>query len=76
MAKNFSRYTMRANMLRKVLIRIDYDGVTDINEWIKLFKENRDLSSYFQKYTKGGENGAFPPTRNGCIHSLSMREMG
>lgn len=23
-----------------------------------------------------GENGAFPPTRNGCIHSLSMREMG
>ena len=30
---------MRENMLRKVLIRIDYDGVTDINEWIKLFKE-------------------------------------
>ena len=25
---------------------------------------------------KIGENGAFPPTRNGCIHSLSMREMG
>ena len=24
----------------------------------------------------GGENGAFPPTRNGCIHSLSMRERG
>lgn len=23
-----------------------------------------------------GENGAFPPTRNGCIHSLSMRERG
>ena len=21
-----------------------------------------------------GENGAFPPTRDGCIHSLSMRE--
>lgn len=49
---------MRANMLRKVLIRIDYDGVTDINEWIKLFKENRDLSSYFQKYTKGVQNQA------------------
>lgn len=58
MAKNFSRYTMRANMLRKVLIRIDYDGVTDINEWIKLFKENRELSSYFQKYTKGVQNQA------------------
>ena len=25
---------------------------------------------------KGGENGAFPPTRDGCIHSLSMRERG
>ena len=24
----------------------------------------------------GGENGAFPPTRDGCIHSLSMRERG
>lgn len=58
MAKNFSRYTMRANMLRKVLIRIDYDGVTDINEWIKLFKENDELSSYFQKYTKGVQNQA------------------
>ena len=23
---------------------------------------------------QNGENGAFPPTRNGCIHSLSMRE--
>ena len=25
---------------------------------------------------KTGENGAFPPTRDGCIHSLSMRERG
>ena len=25
---------------------------------------------------KCGENGAFPPTRDGCIHSLSMRERG
>ena len=24
----------------------------------------------------GGENGAFPPTRDSCIHSLSMRKMG
>ena len=29
-----------------------------------------------QKRMDGGENGAFPPTRNGCIHSLSMRERG
>lgn len=26
--------------------------------------------------SKSGENGAFPPTRDGCIHSLSMRERG
>ena len=26
--------------------------------------------------TMDGENGAFPPTRDGCIHSLSMRERG
>ena len=58
MAKNFSRYTMRANMLRKVLIRIDYDGVTDISEWIKLFKEDKELSSHFLKYTKGVQNQA------------------
>ena len=25
---------------------------------------------------QSGENGAFPPTRDGCIHSLSMRERG
>lgn len=36
----------------------------------------------FSKSMKGtfigdiGENGAFPPTRDGCIHSLSMRKRG
>ena len=29
-----------------------------------------------RKSQYGGENGAFPPTRDGCIHSLSMRERG
>lgn len=58
MAKNYSRYTMRANMLKKVLIRIDYSGVTDINEWIKVFKENTELSSHFRKYSKEVQNQA------------------
>lgn len=58
MAKNYSRYTMRANMLKKVLIRIDYSGVTDINEWIKVFKANTGLSSHFRKYTKEVQNQA------------------
>ena len=38
-----------------------------------------DAFSYFggtTRIAKSGENGAFPPTRNGCIHSLSMRERG
>ena len=34
-----------------------------------LMDDNHVLPSF-------GENGAFPPTRNGCIHSLSMRERG
>ena len=36
------------------------------------------LLLYFIMVSKDtpGENGAFPPTRNGCIHSLSMRERG
>ncbi|MGN0282689.1 MAG: hypothetical protein ACI4B3_10405 [Prevotella sp.] len=58
MAKKFSRYTMRANMLKKVLIRIDYSGVTDINEWIKVFKDNEVLSSHFGKYRKETQNTA------------------
>ena len=36
-----------------------------------------DLSSKLKFVDEdGGENGAFPPTRDGCIHSLSMREKG
>ena len=48
-----------------------------------LCKENKtylraDLAFELKKYgiASDGENGAFPPTRNGCIHSLSMRERG
>ena len=36
------------------------------------------FGGYKEKNVKAvdGENGAFPPTRDGCIHSLSMRERG
>ena len=42
---------------------------------------NSKIDSYintklFLDFPECGENGAFPPTRNGCIHSLSMRERG
>ena len=41
--------------------------------WINVTSRNK-LRQALLAY--GGENGAFPPTRNGCIHSLSMRERG
>ena len=41
-----------------------------------LLKRQIILNSLVTLLLIGGENGAFPPTRNGCIHSLSMRERG
>ena len=49
-----------------------------------LFFIKGTMKSYFPKAVsynrfvelESGENGAFPPTRDGCIHSLSMRERG
>ena len=34
------------------------------------------LNTLQAKEGYSGENGAFPPTRDGCIHSLSMRKRG
>ena len=34
------------------------------------------IAAQYGLVNQDGENGAFPPTRNGCIHSLSMRERG
>ena len=49
-----------------------------------MFADNKDAATVMSKSCGGGgsslesgcdgENGAFPPTRDGCIHSLSMRE--
>lgn len=53
MSKNlFTRSNMRENMLRKVLIRVDYNGVTDIDEWILKFKKDNSLSSHFKSYNQ------------------------
>ena len=38
--------------------------------------DNTDTERLIRDMLMGGENGAFPPTRNACIHSLSMRERG
>lgn len=56
-----------------VLLRV-IDLMTDFprDSFLQSIKDSRPE---FKKATVG-ENGAFPPTRNGCIHSLSMRERG
>ena len=35
-----------------------------------------EMSALANNMIDVGENGAFPPTRDGCIHSLSMRKRG
>ena len=45
---------------------------TAINIFVKAVIRSKSIPFPIQ----AGENGAFPPTRNGCIHSLSMRERG
>lgn len=59
MSKNgYTRYSMRENMLKKVLIRIDYDGVTDINKWIELIKTDDLIKKKFNDYNRVSLNKA------------------
>ena len=53
---------LECNSLTSIIIP---DSVTSIG-----------VCAFAQCNSLTGENGAFPPTRNGCIHSLSMRERG
>ena len=43
---------------------------------VSIMQKSPSRSWLRDNMTEIGENGAFPPTRNGCIHSLSMRERG
>lgn len=55
---SYTRESMRENMLKKVLIRVDYEGVTDINKWILQFKSEQSLNSCFKSYNKAFHNKA------------------
>ena len=49
------------------------------NDVERIFHDAPDKVPLLLRFDVGlhpGENGAFPPTRDGCIHSLSMRERG
>ena len=50
-------------------------GIKKAYVWV-VTAVNTGLVYYFYHDGSSGENGAFPPTRDGCIHSLSMRERG
>ena len=43
---------------------------------MRLCSEPNKSADEIYERLKYGENGAFPPTRDGCIHSLSMRKRG
>ena len=57
-------------------------GLSVYKESCSLFKDKRYALIVDESMMIGseklllGENGAFPPTRDGCIHSLSMRKRG
>ena len=67
--------------MKEIFIYIDDEGYFTCNTGItvdmwKTFLRDGKLMTPDRIDMLVGENGAFPPTRNGCIHSLSMRERG
>ena len=60
--------------------KVDYilEEYHEVSERKCLYKDFLRFVDRRYRYVRcdTGENGAFPPTRNGCIHSLSMRERG
>ena len=58
MAKSeYNRYSLNENLLRKILIRIDYTGVTSIDNWIESIKIDF-IKDYFDRYIRRLHNNA------------------
>ena len=58
MAKyEYDRYSLEENLLRKILIRVDYTGVTTIDSWIEKIKVDF-IKDYFDRYIKHLNNNA------------------
>lgn len=53
----YNRYSLEENQLKKVLIRIDYSGVTTIEKWVEVIKSSF-IKDYFDKYFKSIHNNA------------------
>lgn len=50
------RYSFKHTLLRNVLIRIDYTGITNIDNWVESFQTV--MKEYFSIYNRGIQNNA------------------
>lgn len=51
---SITRQQVRGDLLKKIIIRIDYTGIPSITEWIEQFMKDGDLCGKFGDYDKGG----------------------
>ena len=49
-----SRHSMKHNLLRNVLIRLDYTGITNIDNWVEKFQPV--MKDWFPIYSRGVQN--------------------
>ena len=80
---NYTRRTVVDYLLREGCLRIQRSIFMGNLPFCKMQNIARTLEEIHEGSSSDdsyiimpGENGAFPPTRDGCIHSLSMRERG
>lgn len=56
--EQYTRHNLTHNMLKKVLIRVDYNGVTNIENWVDTVKRDRRFNTVFNGYNQGYLNQA------------------
>ena len=66
-----SDFAVRMNLMFK-----DAEVKCEVESFRKQENKMSHNKHFFYWHKETGENGAFPPTRDGCIHSLSMRKRG
>ena len=52
-ALSITRDQVRSDLLKKIIIRIDYTGIPSITEWIEQFMKDENLCGKFGDYDKG-----------------------
>lgn len=56
--EQYTRHNLMHNMLKKVLIRVDYNGVTNIEKWVDTVKRDVRFNTVFNGYNQGFLNQA------------------